>query len=395
MGLMVFARLGFGRSNQGITLRSCRRVVLHLLLGGGLLLTAIACQKPPTPPETPVEPNPENRLIVEDALLEQSDENGKILWKLQAEEAIYSQDRKVATLKNLVGNLYEDGKVILSLQAKGGRVINDGEKIFLENDVLVTDNRQGIVFEAKQVEWEPSKSLLQITQPFSAKYPNGKLIAKLGKYFIDRQELELTEAVEIVTVKPSLRLQGKKLLWQVKENKIIGEQGLTVQSYTKDKITARFQADKGEALIKTEIVTVRGNVLLNSLDPEVQFTSGEAVWNLKSGVVAGKNSVQITHNKEKVQFRGSQGTFNLNTKQATLTGAVNGTGENPPASLSTNQLDWNLVTEVLTAQGNVVYQQANPFVKLNGDRAVGKLNQNQLVISGTQGKQVTTEIIPQ
>jgi lipopolysaccharide assembly outer membrane protein LptD (OstA) len=226
------------------------------------------------------------------------------------------------------------------------------------------------------------------------KYPNGKLTAKKGKYFIDRQELELTDTVEAIAVNPTIRLRGKQLLWQLKKDIVSGEQGLTIERYTKEKITARLQAQKGEALLKEEKIVVSGNVLLNSLEPAVQFASGEAVWDLKSGVITGKNSIQLTHNKDKVQFQANQGQFNLNTQQVNLTGAVKGTNEQPPATLSANQVDWNLQTEVLTAQGNVVYQQNNPRLKLNGDRAVGKLNQDQLVVSGTQGKQVNTEVIP-
>ncbi|MBV5260054.1 LPS export ABC transporter periplasmic protein LptC [Synechococcus moorigangaii CMS01] len=373
--------------------RSPKLFALALLLVGtswGLS----ACRNAPPPAEEPQSENTENRLIVENALLEQADAEGNILWKLQAEEAVYSQDRKDATLTNLIGNLYEDGEVILSLQASKGQVINDGDRIILEAGVLVTDNRHGAVFETEKAEWEPANSLLQITDSLQAKYPNGKLTAKQGKYFIDRQDLELTEAVEVITVEPALQLQGSKLNWLVAEDKITAAEGLTIQRYTAEAVTGRLRADQGEAQLQAKKIIVSGNVLLNSRDPEIQFASGAATWDIQAGVITGQGSVQLTQTAEGVQFRANQGSYNLNTQQAQLSGAVNGTGEDPPTLLKANQLDWNTGTEEVVAVGNVVYEQTNPRVKLNGDRAVGNLGRNQVVVTGSAQKQVTTEVIP-
>ncbi|WP_232308914.1 LPS export ABC transporter periplasmic protein LptC [Picosynechococcus sp. PCC 73109] len=374
--------------------RSPKIFALALLLMGNLGGITACRNSPPATETEPQSQNSENRLIVEDALLEQSDAEGNILWKIQAEEAIYSQDRKAATLTKLVGNLYQDGEVILSLQANKGQVINDGDRIILESGVLVTDNRQGAVFETEKAEWEPANFILQITTGLQAKYPNGTLSANQGKYFIDRQDLELADTVEVVIVEPPLQLQGSRLNWLVAEDKITAAEGLTVQRYTAETITDRLRADQGEAQLKAQKIIVSGNVLLNSLDPEIQFASGAATWDIQAGVITGQDSVQLTQTAERVQFRGNQGRYNLKTQQAQLSGAVRGTGEDPPTSLKANQVDWNLTAEEVVAVGNVVYEQTNPRVKLNGDRAVGKFKQNQLVVTGSAQKQVTTEVIP-
>ncbi|WP_081699625.1 LPS export ABC transporter periplasmic protein LptC [Picosynechococcus sp. NKBG15041c] len=363
-----------------------------LLLGSPWGLSA--CRNTTPPGETEAQnQNTENRLVVENALLEQADADGNILWKLQAEEAVYSQDQKDATLTNLLGNLYEDGEVILSIQASGGQVINDGERIVLEAGVLVTDNRQGVVFETEQAEWQPGNNVLLITNALQARYPNGTLRADQGQYFIDRQDLELTEAVEIITVEPSLRLLGSKFNWLIADDRIIAETGLTIERYTDEALTARLRADRGEAQVAAQTITVSGNVLLNSSDPEIQFVSGAATWDLKAGVITGRETVQLTQTDENTQFRANQGRYNLNSQQAQLSGAVRGTGTNPPTALQANQVDWNLATEQVVATGNVVYEQSNPRVTLNGDRAVGNLAQNQVVVTGSPRKQVATEIV--
>ncbi|MGB2924681.1 MAG: LPS export ABC transporter periplasmic protein LptC [Limnothrix sp.] len=374
--------------------RSPQSLLLMLLLSGSLLMVT-SCRNTSSPqPESNIEPNPENRLIVADAVLEQSDANGQILWKLQAKEAIYSQDRKAADVTGIVGNLYADGKIILSLKADEGRIINDGERVILRKNIIVTDDRYGAVLEASEAEWQPAEYLLTISADLKGKYPNGQFSATKGQYFIDRQELELEEEVKAIAVKPALQLQSKKIKWQLAEEIITVEEGLELQEYTEEKITARLQAEQGKILLAEEKLVIKGNVLLNNLQPNVQFASGEAAWNLVTDIITGKGGVQITDNKEKIQFRGDTGIFNIKTQQTNLVGAVRGVGKKPPASLSATKLDWNIETQNLLAQGNVVYERQDPRLTLKGDRAVGRLQQNTLVVSGTKGQQVITEVIP-
>ena len=399
--------------------RSPQRFGLTLLLGI-LLLSSSGCRTAQNPPDrdSKAKPNPENRLIVADALLEQSDKDGKILWKLSAKEAIYSQDRKFATVTGVLANLYEGDQVILSLQAAGGTVINDGEKV-----ILVTDNRIGAVLKAKKAEWQPANNLLLITEGLEGKYPNGKFTAQQAKYLIDQSKLELMGKVDGLTVKPAFRLQGEELTWQLEQEIITANKGLKLQqietakdqagqspakppqkpgdepqgqekAQSKEQVITQLVAKKLEVFLKKQEVVISEEVLLNHLKPSVQFASKTAVWNLEKNIVIGKQAVQITHRDQKVQFQANQGQFNLKTSQANLSGNVRGVGQKPPFKLNTNQLDWNLETQVLLAVGAVVYEQAEPRVTLTGDRATGQLKQNKLVVSGTKQKPVTTKVIP-
>jgi len=375
--------------------RSPKGIILTILLGSSLLILP-SCRNAssPKPEEETTQTNQENRLIVDNAILEQSDAEGNILWKIQVEEAIYSQDRKVATVTGIVGNLYEDGEIILSLQSDKGRIINDGERVVLQDNIVVTDNRYDAVIEASEAEWQPANYLLKIDADLKGKYPNGQFASDRGQYLIDTQELELNDSIEGSTIEPPLHLKGEKIIWQFEEQLIQAEDGLEIQQYTEEKITTRVKAEKAEVQLLEQLVTMSGKVLLNSLEPEIQFASGEAVWDVEEGLITGKDAVQITDNKAKVQFRGNQGTFNLTTQQANLVGAVRGAGESPPSSLQAAKVDWNIKTQDVLAQGNVIYEQSDPRLTLKGDRAVGQLAQNTLVVSGTRQKQVITEVIP-
>lgn len=384
-----------GRSIRSIT--SSSRYLTLLLIGVFLSLNFLgACQKAPIKSDesdanTSQE---ENRLIVKDAILEQSDAQGKILWRLQADTADYSQDSKAGVMTGLLGNLYENGEVILSLKADRGRVVNDGEHIFLEENLLATDNRNGVVLKADQAEWQPQNQLLLIDDQLDAKYPNGNLTALKGRYAIDRQELELNEEVEAIAIDPPLRLQSDQVFWSITEEKISGDQGLTLQRYDEKKILAQLQSKAGEVLLAERRVTVSGNVILNNLDPEAQFTSNEATWDLPSDTITSEKAVQITQYKDKVQFRGNRGSFNLKTQEATMVGNVTGQSDRQKATLKANQVNWNLNTQNIVAQGKVEYEQRKPRLRFTGNQATGKLGSDQLIVTGTRNQPVVTEVIP-
>ena len=48
----------------------------------------------------------------------------------------------------------------------------------------------------------------------------------------------------------------------------------------------------------------------------------------------------------------------------------------------------------MEALGEVVYQQNNPKFTLSGIKAIGKLEDNTLVVTGSENKRVSTEIFP-
>jgi lipopolysaccharide export system protein LptA len=54
-----------------------------------------------------------------------------------------------------------------------------------------------------------------------------------------------------------------------------------------------------------------------------------------------------------------------------------------------------MITRIVEAQGNVIYEQVKP-TKFNftGDKAVGSLKENKLVVTGNNQDRVVTEIFP-
>lgn len=90
-------------------------------------------------------------------------------------------------------------------------------------------------------------------------------------------------------------------------------------------------------------------------------------------------------------LRGNRGQVDLEKKIVVLTNGVEGIGSKNRSQIYATQLTWNIPTQEFNAEGNVIYQQAKPPLSLTGPRAVGKLQDQTIVVSGGR---VVTEIIP-
>ena len=59
--------------------------------------------------------------------------------------------------------------------------------------------------------------------------------------------------------------------------------------------------------------------------------------------------------------------------------------------MTSDRLNWNVPTQTLVAEGQVNYRQNNPSMNVNGPRAVGRLDNQTIVVDGGR---VVTEIVP-
>jgi lipopolysaccharide assembly outer membrane protein LptD (OstA) len=169
---------------------------------------------------------------------------------------------------------------------------------------------------------------------------------------------------------------------------------MQMQQYKGAIVTDRVEADKSEVNLKTKIATLKQNIQLTSVDPPLLISSNSAIWNLTTRMVLSDQPVRIFHQQENVILTANQGQVDLTRKVANLTGGVQGVGSRNQAKLYANQLVWEIPTQNIQASGNVMYQQINPPFNTTGATAVGKLQDQSIVVNSGGGGRVVTEIIP-
>ena len=338
----------------------------------------------------------EGSLVFNNVTLDQADEKGRPLWKVKAKQATYSKDKKIARIEKPTGDLFQDGKIVLKVSANSGEVQlgETGNKVFLKGQITATDTRNGAVFRGDELEWRPKEDLLVVRNNLKGSHPQLQASAKEGRYFSRKEQVELFGQVAAISKDPDLQMKTEYLLWQIKDQQLSGNKRIQIERYKAKTVTDRVEADNSQVNLKTKIATLKQNVQLTSVDPPLLISSNSAVWNLNTQTVTSDQPVRIVHQKENVILTANQGVVDLQRKVANLTGGVQGVGSRNQAKLYANQMMWEIPTQKLQASGNVIYQQVNPPFNTTGPTAVGRLQDQSIVVTGSAGTRVVTEIIP-
>lgn len=362
-----------------------------------LLPMAIACQ--------PAEPDPstsdgdasgdiEERLVLENATLDKADETGAILWQINAELVEYAQDREVASLKELTGNLYEAGEVTLQVRARQGTIVEDGDRILLEGEIVAIDPRNEVTIRAEEAEWFPEDALLAMRENLRGEHPQLRVTAAEGHYRSDTQQLELAGEVKAIATEPALQLQAETLTWDVVGQEIASDRPLQIDRFVEEELQERARAQQAQINLETKIVTLETEVELKAIAPPLQVTTDAATWNPDARMVTSDRPVQVVRLDENLSITGNRGEIDLDANIITFSEGVEGRNTESGATLFAERLRWDLDTQRTIAQGKVTYKQFDPPLTTTGESAEGQLAANQIVVKSSGDRQVVTEIVP-
>ena len=363
-----------------------------------LLLTAIVftgCQTSSSsvPSQNLAETRVDTRLVLNNAVLEQSNKENNTVWKIKADSIVYSEDKKTAVLNRVVGNLLQDGKIILKISAKEGEVKDNGNIVVLKEDIVANDPRNGSVVRSNLIEWRPQKSLLLIKDNLTAIHPNLEVSAKRGKYFTNTESLEIEENVVANSLDPSLQLKSDRLVWKIARDKITSPGAVEIVRYNKQEIvTDKLVSDRAELNLATTTATLNDNIELISLQPNIQVASQSLTWNYQQRVGKTDLPIQILDRDRQITLTGNKGEVDLRQQIAKLNDGVKGINKQQASQLYARQLTWIMDTEKVEATGNVIYEQADPQARLTGEKATGTLGNNNITVSSNGKKQVTSVI---
>lgn len=337
----------------------------------------------------------DRNLTFNDVNLEQADEQGRPVWKVKAKQAIYSKDKQVAQVENPIGELFQDGKQVYQITAQQGEIQQDGKQLFLKGQIVAKDPRNGLVLRGNELEWRPREDLLIVRHRLSGTHPQVQAVAQEARVFTRTQRIELQGKVVANATDPRLQMRTEHLIWQIPEQKLIGDRPIQIDRYQGKTITDRATGNSSEVNLKTKTATLKQNTQIVVSDPPLQITGNHLSWNLNTETVTANQPVRIVHQKEQVTLTAKQGRMDLQKEIVYLTGDVHGVGQRGQF-LNAQALTWYIPTQLVEASGDVVYRQAEPPVSFKGKKAVGKIQDQTMVVSGSSsGGSVVTEIIPE
>jgi LPS export ABC transporter protein LptC len=334
----------------------------------------------------------DTNLTFNNITLEQPDEKGQTLWKVKAKTATYTPDKATAKVTSPYGQLYQDGKPIYKIQANQGEVRKDGDRIVLTGDVVATDLKSGAVMRGEEMEWRPKRDLLLIRKNLRGTHPQLQMSADQAAVYNRQRRVELTGNVVAIASDPELQMQGELLVWRIEKKTVTSDKPIKVQRLKNKQVTDNATADKADVHLGDKVVNLTQNARLIMADPPVQVSGNSLKWNLSNQTLVADQPVTVFHQQQRVTLTASTGRMDLEPKIAYLNGDVRVRGQKNQANLVSDTLVWNIPTQRIEAEGNVVYDQINPTINLRGPRAVGKLENQTVVVSGGR---VVTEFVPE
>ncbi|NMG10247.1 LPS export ABC transporter periplasmic protein LptC [Brasilonema sp. UFV-L1] len=362
------------------------------VVGCGVRQTNVTTKPPLTSPSPG---DKDSNLTFFDVTLEQADEVGRPIWTVRAKQAKYTKEKQIGAAESPYGELYQDGKVVYQVQAQVADIEQDGKQLFLKGKIVAVDPRNGIVLHGNELEWRPKEDLLIVRKQVNGTHKQLQAVAQEARVKTREQRMEFSGGVVANSLEPQLQMRTEHLIWQIKEETLIGDRPVQIDHYKNNQITDRGRGDSAQVNLKTKIATVKKNAQIELLDPPVQVASNSMTWNLNSETITTNSPVRVFHRTEKLIVTGNQGEMKIPQKTVYLTGNVYGVGERRQ-SLKSQTLTWYLDKKLVEAQGDVVYRQVDPPLAFTGQKASGDLQAETLVVNSEgSGKKVVTEIIPE
>ena len=333
-------------------------------------------------------------------VLAQANAKGKLLWKFQAQGVTYGEGQQLARAKTLKGQLFEAGQLLFDLTAEQGTIRQMKQQVRLQGDIRVTDRRRSVVFRGQEALWNGETGQLSIQKGLTVTYPKGQLwgdelqASKQGREVRIKKNVTLETRAE-QSGEHRVRLRANQVLWRVDQQTLVaGTQDDSTkpsveveQLKTSQKTTAL--AGEAQANLQSGLITLLSPARIQV--GTLALTSRTLVWDTRAQKLTANELLEIADPVRQISILASRGTLEQGRNQVDLTGNVEVKGLRNQAALTSELLLWDTQTQRIEASGNVSYTQASPALTLRGPKAVGKMTDQTLRVSGGD---VVTEIIP-
>lgn len=334
--------------------------------------------------------NLDNSLTFNDITLEQTDKQGQTIWKMHARQTTYSKDKKVAQVQSPTGELFQDGKPVYQISGQRGEIHQDGKQLLLKGQIVATDPANGVVLHGNELEWRPQEDLLIVRNQITGNHRQVQVVAQEARAFSRASRIELQGHVVATTNAPVLQLRTEHAIWEIREQKLRSDRPTQIDRYKGKAITGRAAGNTCEYSLKNKIATLKQNAQINLLEEQLQVTSNDLNWNLNTEAVTADQPVRMVQRLPQMTVTANQGRMDLQKQIVYLTGNAYGVGQRNQ-TINAKAMTWYLRTHLVEAEGDVVYHQAEPPVSFAGQKAVGNLQNQDIVVSGGR---VVTQTIP-
>ena len=364
----------------------------------GISLSLSGCDRFFRPLDPTPTPTPQSEaLIFNDITLEQVDPEGKKVWELEAETVTYAPETQLALVDKPTGLLFEEGKPTYRVSATSGEVDESTPTIILRGTVVLEALIDQGVLKGDQLTWKPEEEIFILEGNLTGTYEDIKFTGQRGELQNQIKTLTVTGKVVADLQDSDARLKTEALTWDMNQERVQGILPVVLEHYEADKpdqVIDRATGDGITALIPQQRFTLSPNAIVTLGESQLAIRSQSLTWDAIEERVESPGSVTVVRSTDGLEVKGNSGNFELKTQIATLVGAIEAWNPKQAARLWGDRLVWELKNDRVEATGVVRYEQGNPILKIEGDRAVGLLNSEELTVTSSQRSVKTVYVLP-
>jgi len=343
---------------------------------------------------TPTVQKSQAQFSLNRATLEQSDNKGLPLWKIEVSSTIYSPDNQKVEVKNVRGNLFQNGKIVLEISSREGEIYRNGQEVDLKDNIIAVDPRNKITINANRMKWTPKTGILTLWDDFTAYHEDISISGTKALYQSKTQVLNIFGKIFGISSNHKIELKTDHLQWLVAQHKIIGDHPIQLIRYQDKLITDLLNAKRIEMNIQQNTILSQETLNFKSIKPTVDVLGNNFLWNYKDRNVISKQPAQFTDYKQNMTVTGNQSFFDQNKQLLNLKGNFHAISLKNQTQLYAQEGIWHLQSKIIDASGNVDYRQIHPQLHVVGERAVGILQNNNVIVTPHAGGKVMTEFYP-
>lgn len=361
-----------------------------VVMGAIALSVGLIANRPPTPSALQQETKASSELI--NATLREFDDQGRLIWEVEAKQGKYRQDQRIADIVSVRGKFYERGEVIIIAEGEAGVLNQATQEIQIRGNVRGRILREKIDIMAEELEWSAQQDRLRAKGKITLKQEQEKLKITAAEMEGSPTQNRYTLKQDVIATagkigqqvsnsdQPLVRVTSDVVTWDVQGQKIFSETPITARQ---EQAQRQLTATKGEWNTKTQQVLLTGAVVARDEKTDVELKTDRLEWDLTSATVTLPNPFVVESPSRTLTITAQTGKAFLEGEKINLQGSVQAELRTEQATVRADRVEWLIPAQTVTASGSIRYTRRANNLVVTGDRALANLAEQSVQVTGT------------
>ena len=329
--------------------------------------------------------------------LDQKKADGLMDWSLNSPEARYELSRQLVRARKPVALLYKDGKPSFRVQSDLALVVNDGEQILLEGDVRLQQlNGAKLLIQGDRLRWKPEQGVLLIEQRPRATDGTSRIAATQAQLQQRTNDLTLKGVVELERWNKDADASKADTTLRTGEAQWNLDSGIL---QAKGPVLGQRRDDEGTVLEQLQGQNLRGNTIKGDITVQapvnVQIPREKGVLRAQDTTwnfrdQTIRSAQSFEADLDEAQIFG--GRFRANLNDTTVDVLSDCRIEQPGEKLTADRCLWNWESEEVLAEGNVQLQREANDQITRASRLEGRVGEQGLITFTAPGGKVESQV---